>query len=269
MGLLSELGINVGSSGSGAMSFTAGINTVITILIYTVFLGFVFVIGYFVWNIMRYRHHVRIMDVAHNRKIVIHDRAKEYKDKDGVPCWKLLKSKDIISVPPPDSVEVDHKGRKCVVLYRPVPGHYIFAKDVAEVKDPPKNILDMPEGEKKKKELEKYYKDHKIIHAYQPLSSVERSFLVGQIVKAKSRRTISLLDQLVPIANTGMFVILIIIMVVSWEDLTGPAAGANSVALEIEKQRTDQLSIMREMKQDIQIIKSQGLADSIKPPDVR
>ena len=87
--------------------------------------GFFIVIGgaiiaaLVIWILFKlsYKHKFRYRSALDQGKLIKDDKAREYKDKDGLVWWRLLRSKEKIPAPPSDVLSFDHKGRKVLEAY--------------------------------------------------------------------------------------------------------------------------------------------------------
>lgn len=91
------------------------------------------VVIYIIVDRRKYRHLVEVRELSKGRKLIYHDKAKDYKGKDGGNFWKLKKEKDSVkrylSVPPDEAIELNNKGQKCVTIYRDDTGSYQYQVD--------------------------------------------------------------------------------------------------------------------------------------------
>lgn len=99
-------------------SFIGGFDLLMSVLTWIIILAVVGVIAFWFWQMSQYKTRVIIKDVVKNRIIVIPDKARRVKDKNGNMWWKLLKCKDKIPEPSPEAIEIDIKGKKWCEFFR-------------------------------------------------------------------------------------------------------------------------------------------------------
>ncbi len=210
---------------------------------------------FYIFSMSKFKHKFRIKEVINGRKIVRDDRARDYKTKDGVIYWRLLKRKENIPVPPPEAIELDSKGRKCVEAYRLETGEYIFIKDVSEVI--PRKIIEIENEKKREEEIKKWAKDKTVIEAFQPLTTKQRLIMINQIKKAQERRTMKWQDYILPVVGIGAVVILVVALMIFYGDMAKPLLEMGDKLNAHAQIQKNQLEIIQEIKQDIQVIRDE------------
>ena len=180
-----------------------------------------------IMNVLKFKHRLEIRELAKNRKTIINDKACNYKDSEGVDWWKLLKEKDktrkLIRPPPIESIELDNKGKKHVILYRDGNGNVSYVKDTT---------IDL--GDPKK---------------FQPMTNTHKNILVGQVRKAESRRKKDWKDNL-PMYVVGFQLLIIIIFALAFmEEVAKPFITSKELQVK-------QLDLMNELSMRIQDIDS-------------
>lgn len=213
----------------------------------------------FILHISQYKHKFRIKEVINGRKIIKDDRAREFRDKhDKSWYWKLMKAKEKIPIPPPEAIEVDRKGRKCVEAYKLSTGEFVYSKDIVQFKEPPEEILNIEDPNKRKVKLEEWkkkYRDQKIVDSSQLLSTNQRLILINQIRKSEARRKKKITEVLPTIAAIAALTILVVAMMIFYEDMGKPLLAMGDKITQWNDQQTEQLRIMQEMQQNIQSIR--------------
>ena len=171
-------------------------STVVSVLFWIFLLvaivgGAMFAVWYSKFNIK-----VRIRELTGNKtKIVVDDKARITKDAEGTIWWNLFKSKVNIPPAPADSIDISSKGKKVVEFYKTEDGHFV------PINDNTTNVEDF---------------------LFEPLTTSQRSILVGQIRKAEARKKQGWKDVLVPIVALGALVLLVVSLMVFWGDLAKP-----------------------------------------------
>lgn len=194
-------------------------------------------------------HKVRIKEMAQGRKTILHFRARDFTDKDGVTWWKLFNEgnpeRKYIPVPPSSAIELTNRGKKCVDCYRTETGEIVFIKDTTD-------------GDK--------FAD------LQPFTTKQRLILINNVRKAQERRGHSWKEYIPTIAGLGACVIIVLALMVFWGDIAKPVLEAKALDqtnLEIQREN---LNIMKEIKQSIQKIEAEQLLMNaqnitIEPPN--
>lgn len=237
-------------------------NTIMLLLALSMIAGIVF----YIYHITRFKHKFRIKEVVHDRKIIIDDKARDYTDKDGATYWKLLKRKDIIPMPPPESIELDNKGKKCVEAYRVETGEYIYLKDTGKVADPPPEILNIEDKETRLQAITKWKKTHNVVEAFQPLTTNQRIILINQIKKAHEKRSTKWQEYIIPVAGIGALVMIAVSLMIFYGDMGKPLIEMGKQLNNFRETDLQIISIIQEMKQDIQVIRSEQTGNK-EPPN--
>lgn len=110
-------------------------DTGFTVLLIIITAGCLIALGIFIWSITRYKHKFRVKKITGTKTIVIDDKAKEFRDRDGILWWKLLKLKHIIAVPPADCLDVTDRGRHSVEAYYSDESGYQYEKSATFTKE--------------------------------------------------------------------------------------------------------------------------------------
>lgn len=194
-------------------------------------------LGVWVWFLMGYKHRVTIKELVKGRKSIIHDRARDFKDKEGVSWWKLQKEKNkllrLIPIPPSGAIELDKKGRKCIEAYRLETGEIVYIED---------------RNTEQKIDLE----------ALQPLTTKQRLILINNIERAQKRRGKTLLENLPMLVGIGAIVVLIIALLVFWGDLAKPVLEARTQQIVMQELQKEQLEIIKDIKGGVQRIEGEN-----------
>lgn len=251
-------GINLNIAGALSQIF----NLVLMLLMAAIGL-----IAVFVWSYLgKFKHKFRVKEVINNRKIIIDDKAREFKDKDGTPYWHLLKLKDKIPVPPPEAIEIDQKGKKCVEAYKTATGEFIFCCDKNQIKELPQEIKDIKDAEERKLRIKQWQKENNTVDAFQPLSTNQRLILIKQVVKAQEKRTKKWQDYIMPVVGAAALTVIVVALMVFYADMGKPLLQMADKINQNEQLHKDQLELMKEINNDIQIIKEET-KPTIRPPN--
>ena len=251
----------------GAMFSTSGIGDQILTVIMIIFLLLVLVAVLLLFKMVKeYKHKVRIKEVINGRKIIFDDKAKEVIE-DGIVFWKLMKRKSVISVPPPEAIEISNKGKKCVECYKTETGEYIFSKDIADIKDIPKKILEINNDEEREKQILEWRKDNRIIDSFQPLTTKQRLILINQLKKAEAKRKKDWNDMIPTIVSIGALLILVVSLMIFYADMAKPLLDMAGQQNTNEQIKLQQLEVINQIKNDIQVIRDDQVGGAKNAPD--
>lgn len=216
------------------------------IILFTV-LGVVLEIALIIGVIMvfngLYPYHMRIKELAKNRKIILFDRARDYKDRDGVSWLKLWNEKDeqkrYLPIPPSEAIELNKKGKKCIDLYRIPTGEVLY------ITDPTEDIYNSK--------------------TIQPLTTNQRQMLANNYRKAIERKGKDWTEQLPVIFSMGALVIIVISLFIFWGDLARPLVDARQSDNARMTLENEQLQLLKDIKYGVQTIGAQQIKDSGQP----
>ena len=212
------------------------------------------VLVYFFIYVTSYKHKIRIREIAGDRKLISDDKAREIK-KDGQIFWQLLKRKIKIPVPPPEVMELDKKGRKCVEAYKLDTGEFIWVKDVN--KPIPEEIITIKNAEERKAKIAEWTKENKGIAAFEPLTTAQRGMMINQIKTAQLKKKKDWKELMLPIAGIGALIILVVSLMIFYADMAAPLLQMGDKYNSIETIHKEQLELIKEIKYKIQVIKEE------------
>lgn len=238
-------------------SVAGAVDSSFTVVLIILGLAVVGGLGYYIFWLMQFKHKFRVKEVVHGRKIIIDDKARELRSKDGGLFWQLLRTKIRLPVPPAEAIEVDNKGRKCVEAYKLESGDFIYSKDLNEAKDLPVEIKAIKNLDERRNAVEQWIKEQGAIYSREPLTTSQRMILINQIEKAVLKKTKKWQDYLLPIAAMGSFVIIIVSLMIFYGDIAKPVLQMGDKINKNEEIRLEQLKIIQEIERDVQIIKNE------------
>jgi len=204
---------------------TGGIWSFVQILILAIIIGLIIV---YIVFLLQHKHRVRVRIVVGGKTLVFDDRAKEIKDKEGVLKWKLLKRKHCLPVPPKEAIHLTNKGKYSVEAYYLPEGEYKYAID---------NGVD----------------EDNLTH-FEPLDTGDREFYASEMREAEQYRKKDWKEFLLPLAGVFSVLIILILMLVFWEDIAKPGIQIVDKAAEIAAEQQKTMEIMRDIIQDRQTI---------------
>lgn len=255
------------------MAITTIINQVVDVFFIVIALAIIGGLTAFILFMRQFKHRVRIREVTGSRMIIKDDKARDFRDKDGILWWQLQKTKKVLMpVPPPEVIDIDSKGRKCVECYRVPTGEFVFAKDLNRIAEPPTNLFDdipahidnIKDDNKKaeailrwrEEKLSEWYKDNNIITAFQPLTFPQRNILISQIKKALLKRKTTWKEIILPMTCIIALTLIFLSLMIFWSELAQPLLDMKDRQLAEDRIQQRTLEIIKEIEQDVQIIKS-------------
>jgi hypothetical protein len=149
----------------------------------------------FAWMFFRYKHKVRVRKVVKDgRAILIDDKARVFKDKDGAVWWMFRKTKIKVAEPSSDALEINNKGKIVAEGFLLNDGNFIWRN----------NDFDL-------KELEKL-KTTEVYHGkYDALTSQERALYAKELRDSESYKK-KKLSELLMMALPFITVIIVIVL---------------------------------------------------------
>lgn len=238
----------------------------ITVLIITV-LGCALGLGVFIWHLTRYKHKFRIKKITGTKTIVIDDKAKEFRDSDGVTWWKLLKHKHVIAVPPADCLDVTERGRHSVEAYYSDESGYQYEKSAEPEKiHLVKNVglgftvpiigkrlvlfnwtVKQSKTADPKKGKYVYIEDKKpSITGTNVLQTKQKVIMVNQLIKAKARKGFNWREHIPLIVGATALVMIIAVIFIFFGNVIEPIDGLVSKLDAYESKRVESERLMRE-----------------------
>lgn len=249
-------------------------STAMTIIYIMFILLLLIAVGFWLWLENKFKFRVRLKELVKGRKIIHNFRARYHTDTEGVSWWHLAGEKDkrkkYIPLPPEATIELDKKGRKCVDCYRFESGEVVFSEDdwnvgafpistfnEIEIPDDVQNAIDIEKDVSRKKLIltkwekevqELWYKEHRIVRPFQPMTTKQRLLYVQNIKKAEARKGFSWKENIIPMVSIGAMVILIICGMVFWGDMAAPVLSANDQANTGHQIQLETVQILKEIR---------------------
>lgn len=160
----------------------------------------------------KYRHIVVIRYLSKGRKIIRRTRARDYKDADGVPYWRLLAGRINAPVPPSEAIEITSKGRRWAECYLTEHSEVVWILDEGMTgKQQPKKVKDQETG-----------MEFQVAGTFWPITTNHRIMGTNQVVKAARRKSRSKWEMAQPIVVITTLLIIITLMLVFWKSLAEP-----------------------------------------------
>lgn len=160
-------------------------------------------LGFFVWYLMSFKHKLIVRELVNNRKIIRVYKWKEWKDRKGTR-WLITPFKKIKkSLPPEESVDINHKGKKFVEAWRSGKDidSLIWVKDSFSFDD---------------KTAEQFKEDY----GFEPLTTLDRELLVEEIRKSKEYEGTDFFTKVMQVAVFMVPIILVVVIAFTIGDIT-------------------------------------------------
>lgn len=199
--------------------------------------------GFFIYRFLTYKHDFILKRPQGKSFVAYKTRAKEFKEKNGTTMWKLLKyHKEPVPVPPKSALAINKKGKFFVEGW----------------------LLE---------DEQMQYESHPQVAGVDISSSNQKILLANQIETAKSERSKSWKEMIGQyIMPLGCFLILGLVVVMGmifWGDMTAPGLEAKAIYTTQLDIQNENLKILKEIKNDIQIIDEVKSikSDNNRPPE--
>lgn len=212
--------------GSEISKYASGATDIFLIVVVVVIIGGILTGLMILLMVLKsYKHKVKIRVLTASRKYVVEDSAREV-IKDGVTYWKFLKRRDMATAPPPESIELTKKGSFYAECYYTNEGEYVWAKDNLRREQ-----------------------------SFDAVTATQRSLLVGRIVQANNRKKRGLLDIISQFTMPLMLLIMVVLILVFWEDIASPSM---EIVERADKITASQAIIMEQLARMLTIAASDG-----------
>lgn len=183
-----ELGYSLANFTSGFTGFTKGI---VYILILSIVIGLVWLIIYY----LSFNKRVIVRRVINGRTVIIYDKARQFKTKEGVVKWRLWKSKFVVGLPPDDCIDISTKGAYVAECFLSPDGNLkwlAFNNDSQNVS---------------------------------PFTSEERTLLVHEYRESENYKKKKLGEMLMTLAPFMAIVIILVVFMIFFSEVVAPTVG--------------------------------------------
>jgi hypothetical protein len=251
----------IGEAVSGSLGTVTGVFGGIGRALPFILFSLIIIGGFFYFlSQLLYNKRVKVWRIRGESLKLIDDKAKRIKDKNGVIFWKFKKSKIKWDVPPDEVITSDSKGKEVAQCYLTATDEVVWIKhsfdlnkltELAEnatkrIKDDSEHVL----TEDEKTALH-------VVRSFKPVPTNHRQSYAYQQEQAKKYTDKRDLLQFVPMAMSGMFVILLLVVVFMFfgkfiDPITDLTEKVNS-GKEIDLQTVQTL---KSIKDDVQIIQN-------------
>lgn len=246
----------------------------------TILAVFLIIVTFWVVMEMKYKNTVIVREWVNGRKRILKRRAKEYLDKHKILWWRITKENDPIKKnlppPPPEAIDMTHKGKKWAECYRTEQGEVIWINDSAElVSDVPytiydgiddmfNDIRDYHEREfkiqiERQNRLNAWLKENNKVRPFQPLTTNQRVALITSITNAEMRKSTTIWDTINKFGIPAIFVLTLMILLVFWGEIAAPVLEAQREGTLQMQIQQESLKILKGIKDDVQVIKGEDI----------
>lgn len=227
--------------------------------------------------LFQFKHTLQLREVVNGNMFIKNLKAREFKDKEGIRWWQTLKGFRVEKrkIPPSESIVIDGKGRKFAIAHMTQEGGLQYVLDDAKILDLPEYLKNPVVPNDIKKEIddekrasmlnewkdkmaalkEKWIKENKVITSFKPLVTDEKLIMMSEFNKGLDRKKKTLMDVVVPVVAMGSMALVIVVMVVYWQDVGQPLVEMGDRQIAYENIQKEQLQIIKDIKQDVQTIK--------------
>lgn len=224
--------LGVGNVDVAGMASTAmgGLATVLLWLLVVIGVG---VIIFLIVFLLAYKHKVRIRKIVKGRTIIIDDKAKEVKGKDGDIWWKFLKTKIKTLSPPDEAVDIGKKGKLVTEGYLIKDGRFVWRTDSLKEED----ILD---------DVEHVKGDHKLF------TSEERALYAKELKDSEAYKKKKISDLLAAAAPYIAIIMIFALFLLFFGEVVQPMQElGNQVQASLQTQQ-ETMNIVRDIIQNRQ-----------------
>jgi len=197
-----------------------------TITIIIAFVSMMVVLFVF-YLFLSFKHTLVIRRRTGGKSIVKKYKFKEYVDRQGVTCYKLLSKKEYPTAPP-DCISVTDKGKMWVEAWEVESGELQWIKESEHDKT-----------------------------GFVPFNMNQRQAYVMQLKKAEDHKRKSLSDVVVQSVAIGSAVLLVVALMVFWGDLAQPLLDMKDKQISHDELLRENLQLMKDIKEDVQRIETQ------------
>lgn len=243
---MSEFDIIPSVDAVGLASSVSGAITSVLLWVLIIFLVGA-TIGAVIWW-LSFKHRVRVKHSIRGRTVIIEDKARIVKDKNGSMWWKFLKTRLKVSPPPSEAIDIGRKGRFFTEGYLLEDGRFVWRID------------DFDSQSFKDDAGVKY--DKSFTGKYHFFTSKERALLANEVVEAQQYKKRKFLDVLVAIAPYLAIIIIFVLFLVFFDSVVSPAVELGNT---IKAGLDTQLETMRIVQSIVQGKESMLLNGTVVP----
>lgn len=210
--------LGLGNVDYGALA-TSGIDSFVTVLLWVLAIVLVgAVIGLGIW-LLSFKHKVRVRKIIQGRTVVIDDRAREFKDRDGAIWWSFLKTKIKMTAPPEKAMDIGKRGKLVAEGYLFKDDKFVWREDLVREED-----VDL--------ELKSVKGDYRLF------TSQERALFAKELRESETYKKKKLSEMLVAVAPYLAIMFIFVVFLIFFNEAVAPAVElGNSIKASLETQR--------------------------------
>jgi hypothetical protein len=224
-----SMNVNVGGLASSAASSL--VDVIFWLLLILIVIGAL--IGG-VW-FFSFKHRVRVRKVLKSgRSLIIDDKARQFKDKNGAVWWKLLKTNVKVAEPPVEALEVNSKGKIYAEAYLVRDGVLVWKNndfDYAKLVD---NKADF------------------VNSGYDALTSEERALYASEHRDAETHKKKKISELLAVAAPYIAIIMIFALFLIFFSEVVAPAKEMSELIRASNADFKEAMSILRDVVQDRQ-----------------
>jgi hypothetical protein len=200
-------------------------------------LGVVSLICFIIWRQVAYNIKYRVRELTGGKTRIIDDMARLVKTQGNVIKWKLKKRRHYVPIAPPDAVHMTNKGKLSVEAYFTPEGQYKYVRDNGISPDLSAN--------------------------FEPVTTEDREFYVNELAESEKYRKVSIWDRLAQFAPMIALMMIFVMMLVFWEDITRPNIAMAASNAQVTK---DQAEIAKIQRDTMSMLQGRQVAPEATPP---
>jgi hypothetical protein len=215
-------------SGAGALLNT-GASTAYTIFKVVGVLLLVGIIFYYLYQRKQYKYSIKLK-ILQNEQFVYYENVAKLKRVDGAPFWFIKGLKELVTIPPAESMYLSTNGRWVAEGYYDRTAGVIWSKDTLSKTEFAKLAMQISKQRTGKESGTSSVDTH-----YQPMTSTERSLQANQVTKAllrKGKDVWAMIWQLVPVV---VLLVLFVLVLIFWNDIAKPVIALEASTAKISE----------------------------------
>ena len=181
-----------------------------------------------------FKHRVRVRKVLKNgRALIIDDKARQFKDRNGAVWWKCLKSNLKIAEPPSAALEVNSRGKIYAEGYLLSDGRFVWRD----------NDLDVAELDKHTKS------DDAVRGKYDAMDSEERALYAMELRESQQYKKKNIADMLAVAAPYIAIILIFALFMIFYGDVVQPTKEMAEVVRASNADLKEAMQIVRDVVQ--------------------
>ena len=233
--------LGLGGFDAAGMASSA-VDGLVTVILWLLIILLVAAIVGLSWYLSTFKHKVRIKKIVKGRTIVIDDKARERRDKDGAIWWIFLKTKIKTLSPPDEAIDINKRGKLLTEGYLIKDGRFIWRVDTLK-EDEILKASDSVKG------------DHKLF------TSEERALYAKEIRDSEKYKKKSISDLLVAAAPYIAIIMIFALFLIFFNEVVAPSKELGEMIRGTVSDQRETVTILRDIIQNRQSL----LVDAAAP----